>query len=241
MLQLILRNQRFIKYFAQPWGRWLFNIRFSNHFILYLQTTPQPIDKCFSSIFWMLSNWICLSPSQARASQWSFTSGSSERHLHNRDERCKQMKGGGGGRNNNRNWHGWSWPTRVTLSVGSSCCPPSLPPSCLTQLMSKPGSVQRSQCGEGSTPCCQFFIYYFFGEPSDVIFHKTWKFKTFHQTWTVSWLLGVAAGRIKLTEWNLWLLFLQKCKCDEWSKTLRPLKPLTKHAKHRDEMREKHY
>lgn len=52
----------------------------------------------------------------------------------------------------NRNasdWHRWSWLTRVTLTVGSSCCPPSLPPSCLTQLMSKLGSAQRGQCGEG--------------------------------------------------------------------------------------------
>lgn len=36
-------------------------------------------------------------------------------------------------------WHRWSWLTRVTLTVRSSCCPPSLPPSCLTQLMSKAG------------------------------------------------------------------------------------------------------
>lgn len=70
--------------------------QFSNNFFLHLQTTPHPIDKCFSSIFWMLSNSFCLSPSQACVSQRSFTSGSSERHLHNRDERCKQIKEEGG-------------------------------------------------------------------------------------------------------------------------------------------------
>lgn len=70
----------------------------------------------------------------------------------------------------NRNasdWHRWSWLTRVTLTVGSSCCPPSLPPSCLTQLMSKLGSVQRSQCGAGENTMLSFFS--FFGEAPHIL------------------------------------------------------------------------
>lgn len=82
--------------------------------------------------------------------------------------------GRGGGEcnwNNNSDWHGWSWPTRVTLTVGSSCCPPSLPPSCLTQLMSKLGSVQRRQCGEGEITMLDIlFVFgvYLGWEPSAV-------------------------------------------------------------------------
>lgn len=62
--------------------------------------------------------------------------------------------------NNNSDWHGWSWPTRVTLTAGSSCCPPSLPPSCLTQLMSKLGPVQSIQCGEGENTMLSFFFFF---------------------------------------------------------------------------------
>lgn len=55
-------------------------------------------------------------------------------------------------------WHWRSWVTRVTLMVGSSCCPPSLPPSCLTQLMSKLSSLQRRQCAAGENTMLFFFF-----------------------------------------------------------------------------------
>lgn len=75
-----------------------------------------------------------------------------------------EMRGVHGQRSEiNRNasdWHGWSWLTRVTLTVGSSCCPPSLPPPCLTQLMSKLGSVQRSQCRAGENTMLSFFFFF---------------------------------------------------------------------------------
>lgn len=64
---------------------------------------------------------------------------------------------------NASHWHWWSWLTRVTLTVGSSCCPPipsapHLP--CLTQLMSKLDWRQRSQCGTGEkTPSYPFFLF----------------------------------------------------------------------------------
>ena len=82
----------------------------------------------------------------------------------------------------NRNasdWHGWSWLTRVTLTVGSSCCPPSLPPPCLTQLMSKLGSVQRSQCRAGENTMLSFF--FFFGRrPSSPPFYAHHKMDITH-------------------------------------------------------------
>lgn len=87
--------------------------------------------------------------------------------LQQHPEMCTQMRGTHrqkGEINRSANdWHWWSWLTRVTLTVGSSCCPPSLPPSSLTQLMSKLGSAQRSQCGAGENTT---FFFSFLEKPS---------------------------------------------------------------------------
>lgn len=138
--------------------------------------------------------------------QQSDTSGSSERHLHNRDERCKQMKEGGEW-NNNSDWHGWSWPTRVTLTAGSSCCyPPSLPPSCLTQLMSKLGPVQSIQCGRGRKhhvvpppPFWRSRLMIFFVRDS------TWKLNMLHKISAVTLLYSTARLEPAILQKRKWI------------------------------------
>lgn len=66
---------------------------------------------------------------------------------------------------NASHWHWWSWLTRVTLMVGSSCCPPHLTPPTptsllpsLTQFMSKLDWRQRSQCGTGEKTRSYFYF-----------------------------------------------------------------------------------
>lgn len=63
---------------------------------------------------------------------------------------------------NASHWHWWSWLTRVTLMVGSSCCPPHLTPTpllpSLTQFMSKLDWRQRSQCGTGEKTPSYFYF-----------------------------------------------------------------------------------
>lgn len=66
----------------------------------------------------------------------------------------------------------------MTLTVGSSCCPPSLPPSCLTQLMSKLGTSQRSQCGKGENTVLSLSLFFFRGAPFNTFvsqYHATAK------------------------------------------------------------------
>lgn len=87
--------------------------------------------------------------------QWSDTSGSSEQHLHSRDERCKQMKEGATETTtvtdmdevDQQRWHWLSAPAAALL--------PSLPlvwPSwCQSWVQHKASSVEKEK-----TPCCLF-------------------------------------------------------------------------------------
>lgn len=88
--------------------------------------------------------------------QWSDTSGSSEQHLHNRDERCKQMKEGATETTtvtdmDEVDQQGWHW-----LPGPAAALLPSLPlvwPSwCQSWVQYKASSVEREK-----TPCCLFF------------------------------------------------------------------------------------
>lgn len=165
--------------------------------------------------------------------QRSDTSGSSEQHLHNRDERCKQMKEGATETTtvtdmDEVDQQGWHW-----LPGPAAALLPSLPlvwPSwCQSWVRYKASSVEREK-----TPCCLFFsplesrLMLFF------VRHSTRKFKMLHKISVVTLLYSTA---------GLEPAILQKCKWinNKAQRGAVPLKSLTIHVKHRDEVSEKHY
>lgn len=89
------RNQRFQPLF-DPEGCRLMIIS-TMSFTLCLQIT-RVISQCLCAVVWMLkSEFTCQGDERVHDISETTPLGSSEQHLHKKDERCKQIKGKGGG------------------------------------------------------------------------------------------------------------------------------------------------
>lgn len=166
--------------------------------------------------------------------QRSDTSGSSEQHLHNRDERCEQMKEG---RLKQQQWLTWM---KLTNKGDIDCrlqLLPSFPPSLLFDPVDvKAGSSTKHPVWRGRKHHVVFFFFFPLESRLMLFFvrHSTWKFNMLRKLSVVT-LLYSAAG--------LEPAILQKCKWinNKAQRGALPLKSLTKHVKHRDKVSEKHY
>lgn len=173
------------------------------------------INQSVCAVFWMLkSKFTCQGHECVYDISETTPLGSSEQHLHKRDERCKQIKGRGGALKQQQQRLTWM---KLTNKGDIDCrvqLLPSFPPSLLFDPVDvKAGFSTKEPVWRGRNHHVGVFLFVFgvlLGEPPDVVFQETFYVKMFHKILMVNFMYG-AVGQTTMEHRNIeiQLLFMK--------------------------------